>query len=78
MGHCSRGYLKLMFRNIMQATLSVGPKVFIVELDHFLAVCSVKGTSLVAISLCKALKIILDFQLFSVNTGANTEKLPLH
>lgn len=30
----------------MQATLSLGPKKFIVEMDHFLAVSSVKETDI--------------------------------
>lgn len=45
-------------------------KIFIVEL----AISSVKGDrSLVAISLGKVLKIVLDFQLFNVSTGPNRE-----
>lgn len=77
--HCSSGYLKLMFRNIMQATASLGPKNIYCGTGPLSGSLQCKGDrSLVAISLCKVLKIVLDFQLFSVNTGANTEKLLLH
>lgn len=80
MSHHSSGYLKLMFRNIMQATASLGPKnIYCGSGPLSSGSLQCKGDrSLVAVSLCKVLKIVLDFQLFSVKTGANTEKLLLH
>lgn len=63
-----------MFRNIMQATASLGPKNIYCGTGPLSGSLQCKGDrSLVAISLCKVLKIVLDFQLFSVNTGANRE-----
>lgn len=68
-----------MFRNIMQATLSLGLKNMYCGTGLLTGSLQCKGDrSLVAISLCRVLNVLLDFQFFSVNTGPNTEKLLLH